>query len=92
MAKKKEETVRPGGDASRPPNERDPAARPSIEVTPAPVGVEIRRWKVSHNNAPEKIVEAESPEEARKLGLAEFGVDPSTPHPVRVWPVREDAP
>ncbi len=47
------------------------------------------KWKVSHNNCPEVVVMAATEEEARAKGLTQLEVDPATPHPVRVWPVRE---
>ena len=43
-------------------------------------------WKVSHNNAPEVIVEAADEKSAIAAGLAKLETPPETPHPVRVWP------
>ena len=39
-------------------------------------------WKVSHNNEPEKIVEADT----RQKAIEAAGVPKNTPHPFRVWP------
>lgn len=44
------------------------------------------KWKVSHNNCPEVIVEAETEKEAIEKGLELLKVEKTTPHPVRVWP------
>jgi hypothetical protein len=43
-------------------------------------------WKVSHNNAPEVFVEADTEAEAVREGLVRAGVPADTPHPVRAWP------
>jgi hypothetical protein len=49
------------------------------------------KWKFSHNNEPEIVVEADSEREAVRAGLVAKGLT-STTHPVRAWPVGDDAP
>lgn len=43
-------------------------------------------WKVSHNNCPEVIVQADTEADAIKAALVLLKVDGKTPHPVRAWP------
>jgi hypothetical protein len=66
-------------------------AHPPTEATPAGATEDVRRWKVSHNNCPEVIVAAADETEARNKGLEKLGVPTTTPHPVRVWPAREES-
>ena len=50
---------------------------------------EKKKWKVSHNNCPEIIVEAETEKEAIENGLKQLEAEGKatlpTPHPVRAW-------
>jgi hypothetical protein len=70
---------------------KDPSPTPPTEATPAGATEDVRRWKVSHNNCPEVIVAAADETEAREKGLKKLDVPKNTPHPVRVWPAREES-
>lgn len=51
--------------------------------------MEKTKWKFSHNNEPEIIVEASDEREAIAEGLKKKNIE-STPHPVRAWPAKEE--
>jgi hypothetical protein len=70
---------------------KDLSPHPPTEATPAGATEDVRKWKVSHNNCPEVIVAAADEAEARTKGLDKLGVPHTTPHPVRVWPAREES-
>ena len=51
--------------------------------------MEKTKWKFSHNNDPEIIVEAATESEAIAVGLATKGIATTT-HPVRAWPAQTE--
>jgi hypothetical protein len=66
----------------------DPTPSNPTPVPLDPFSPNLIDWKFSHNNCPELIVQADSERSAIKAGLKRIGLL-STPHPCRVWPVKE---